>query len=203
METTNMKTLEKIEDYKDWKKLMQHCEVLEDLTDFEKERAKRSFQYLKEELGENFLDDAFDEHHPIRQYIVNLAPWTRRWITWFADALKELKDQKNYSSLINRIKDKNKFNEGISVLEVAYKFSKAGFGITIDPQVKVSEQTKIPDLKIIDKDTKEELFAEVSVSSESRIARDASQTMQRITEPLWRSVPFMHYCGCIYNLNSE
>ncbi len=138
--TKDIKIFEKPEDYKNWNKLIEHCEVLEELTDFEKENAKRAFQILREELGEDFLDYAFNKRHPICQYIMNLAPWTRKWITWFAEALRELKEQENYYSLLNRIKDENKFSEGLSVLEIAYKFSKAGFKITVDPQVKISER---------------------------------------------------------------
>ena len=203
MKTKDMKMLEKPEDYKNWSILIQHCEVLEGLTDFEKEKAKRAFQFLMEELGENFLDDAFNNRHPICQYLINLAPWTRKWIIWFAEALKELKEQENYSSLLNRIKDKNKFGEGLSVLETAYKFSKAGFKITIDPSADISGREKVPDLKLIDRNTKENLFVEVSVLGESRIAQDAFQTMQRITDSLWRSVPFVHYCGRVYKTLSQ
>ena len=195
--------LKKSEDYKNWSKLIQHCEVLEGLTDFEKEKAKRAFQFLMEELGENFLDDAFNNGHPICQYLMNLAPWTRKWITWFAEALKELKEQENYSSLLNRIKDKDKFGEGLSVLETAYKFSKVGLKITVDPSVDISGREKVPDLKLIDRNTEEILFVEVSVLGESRVAQDAFQTMQRITDSLWRFVPFMHYCGRVYKALSE
>lgn len=203
MKAKEMRILGKHEDYQDWDKLIQHCEVLEGLTDFEKEKAKRAFQYLREGLGENFLNDAFNSRHPICQYVINLAPWTRKWITWFADAIEELEDKENYASLLNRIKDKDAFSEGLSVLEIAYKLSKAGFKITIDPSVDISGHEKMPDLKLINRNTKEELFVEVSVLGESRIARDASQTMQRITEPLWRSVPFMCYCGRIHKTLSE
>jgi hypothetical protein len=103
------------------------------------------------------LKVAFSEGHPICYYITNLAPWTRKWIIWFAEALEELKNQENYSSLLKRIKDKTKFEEGVSILEIGFKFSKAGFKITIDPITEVSERKKIPDLKIIDKDTEKEL----------------------------------------------
>lgn len=197
METNDMKIFEKHEDYEDWKKLIQHCQILEGLTDFEKERAKRAFQWLREEFGETFLADAFESHHPIYEYIVNLVPWTRKWMTWFAEALKELKGQENYSSLLGRIKDRDKFGEGISVLGVAYKFSKAGFNISIDPSVDVSGHKKIPDLKLIDRDTKEELFVEVCVLGKSKIERNAFQTMEKVTGALWRSIPFLHYCGRI------
>ncbi|MEW6231759.1 MAG: hypothetical protein AB1566_05510 [Chloroflexota bacterium] len=203
MEEKNMKILERHEDYLDWEKLIQHCETIDGFTDLEKEGAKRAFRLLKEEFGNDFLKCAFANYHPIRHYIVNLAPWTRRWVIWLAEAIKELKDQENYPNLLSRLKDDEKFGEGVSVLESAYKLSKAGFNISFDPLIDSLGRTKSPDLKLIDKDTKEELFVEVSVLGESKIARDASQTMQRIIEPLWWSVPFMHYCGRIYKTLSE
>lgn len=203
METKEIKILEKHEDYMDWEKLINHCETLDELTELEKEKAKRAFGFLHKEFGDNFLKNAFADHHPIVQYIVNLAPWTRKWITWFAESIKELKDQENYPSLLERLKDKEKFGEGLSVLDMACKFSKAGFNVSVDPATNVSGQIKIPDLKLIDKNANEELFVEVAVLGESKIARDASETMRWITEPLWRSVPFMHYCGRIHKTLSE
>src|SRR3990170_232796 len=173
METKVMKILEKIEDYRNWEKLIQHCEFIEGLTDVEREKAKRAFQLLRTELGQDFLSVAFDIGHPIIQNIVNLAPWTRKWIAWFAEALKELKDQENYSSLLNRITDKDKFSEGFSVLEIAYKFSKAGFRISIDPSIDVSGRTKVPDIKTVNEGVGDELFVEVSILGESERHRDA------------------------------
>jgi len=57
-----------------------------------------------------------------------------------------LKKQENYPNLLNRLKDKEKFGEGLSALEIAYKFSKAGFKISVDPSIDVSGQKKIPPL---------------------------------------------------------
>jgi len=203
MKIKNVKIFKSPEDFRNWEKLIQHCEKIEGFTDFEKEKCKRAFQFLREELGDNFLERAFDEQHPICLYLVNLAPWTRKWIIWFAEALKELRKAKNYSNLLNRIKDGNRFSEGLSVLESAYKFSKAGFEITIDPPVDVSKREKIPDLKLIDEDTKEESFVEVSILGESKASRDAFQTMDKIIQSLWPYVPFIHYCGRIYKAISE
>lgn len=204
METSDIKILAKLEDYMDWEKLTEHSGTMDGLTELEKEKVKRAFKLLSNEFGADFLRNAFANHHPfINQYITNLAPWTRKWIIWFAESINELKNQEGYPNLLKRLKNKEKFAEGLSVLEIGYKFSKAGFNISIDPSVNVSGQRKIPDLKLSDKDTEEQLFAEVSILGESKIARDAFQTMQRITEPLWRSVPFVRYCGRIHKTLSE
>lgn len=195
--------LKRTDDYKSWEKLILHCDALKELTDLEKERAKRAFSCLREELGEDFLTDAFNSRHPFCEYIINRAPWTRKWLTWFADGIKELKDKENYSSLLSRLRDTDKFREGLSVLEIGYKFSKAGFHLCIDPAVNVAGRTKVPDLKLTDKDSQEELFAEVSVLGQSKIDRDAFQTIQRIAETTWRSFPSLYHSGRIHKTLSK
>jgi len=203
MSVKNIMILERVEDYWNWEKLIQHSQTIDGLSPFEKEKVKRAFQFLRGELGEEFLKDAFGEEHPICNYIINLAPWTRKWIIWFAEALNELKNQENYSSLLNRIRDKTRFEEGVSILEIGFKFSKAGFRITIDPTIEISKVKKTPDLKLIDKNTGEELFVEISQMGTSEIEEQALQTMRAITNILWQSIPFTYYCGRIHKTLSK
>jgi ribosomal protein L19 len=194
--------LKKVEDYWNWEKLIEHSQTIKELTFLEKERVKRAFQFLRQELGEEFLKDAFKEGHPICGYIRNLAPWTRKWIIWFADALNELKYQENYDSLLKRIRDKARFEEGVLVAEVGFKFSKSGFKITIDPE-ESSRGGKIPDLKLVDKDAGDELFVEISQMGSSKVEEQASQTLHAVVDVLWRSIPFVQYCGRIHKTLSK
>jgi hypothetical protein len=203
MNFKNGMSLEKREDYWNWDKLIQHSQTIEELTPFEKEKVKRAFLFLREELGEEFLQDAFSEGHPICNYIGNLAAWTRRWISWFAEALSELKNQGNYTSLLSRIKDKNKFDEGILVLENGFKFSKSDFEITVDPPINVSGKEKIPDLKLADKNTKEEFFVEISQMAPGEPERRALETLDTVMDVLWRYIPFLHYSGYIHKKLSK
>jgi|GEM_PF-1167592 len=198
MEANETEILKKPADYWNWERLIEHCDTLEELTDFEKEKAKQAFLEIRRQLGDDFFKDAFESRNPICQYILNRAPWTRKWITWFADATMELKDHDNYSSLLNRIKSPSKFHEGLSVLQTAYRFSKAGFRIHFDPSVDVEGRPKLPDLKLTDKDTKEELFVEVSALQQSKVHQDAMRTLQGVAELIWRSRPFLWYCGRIH-----
>ena len=189
-------------DYKNWENFIERRKLIDEFTDYEREKVVRSLSFLREILGEDFLKKSIEEKHPIGAYILNLAPWTTKWFVWFSDALKELQDVQNFSSLLERIKNKDKFSEAISVLEIAYKFLKTGFSIIVDPQEE-HLQLKVPDLKLIDKDTKEEMFVEISILSESQISRNAFHTLNRIMAPLWSSVPFYHYCGRVYKTLSE
>ncbi len=195
--------LESAEDYTNWGKLIKHCETLDGLTELEREKAKRAFRLLEKEFGSHFLQDAFHKEHPLTGYIQNLAPWTRKWLVRFSESIQELKHQENYKSLLERLKDSDRFREGQSVLEVAYKFSKAGFSIAVDPSVNVSGNQKVPDLKLTNTDTKEELFVEVSMLGEARSEKESMETMRKITEPLWRSIPFVRYCGRVHKILAE
>jgi len=190
-------------EYWNWDYWIQDSQTLKDLSSFEKGEIKRAFHFLRKELGEDFLKSAFKDRHPICWYIINRAPWTRKWIIRFVDALKTLKNAENYSSLLTRIKDPLKFNEALSVLEYAYKFSKIDFKVVIDPSVKISETEKTPDLKIVDQDKGDELFVEVSQLLESETEKRAFETLNKITNVIWRQVPFFTYCGRIYKTLSK
>lgn len=81
------------EDYQTWEKLIEHCNVMEGLSEMQKENGKRSFNFLKAEFGNDFLKNTPD--HPLCGYFHNLAPWTRLWIYWFAEVIKEIKNSQN------------------------------------------------------------------------------------------------------------
>jgi len=197
----------KPEDWTKWEKLIQQTDTCKELTDIEKEKAKYALLFLKQEFGEKFLEDAFEkahpeESHPLLSYTVNSAPWTRKWLTRFSDALKSLKDVDGYSGLLKRLMDKKGFLEAESVLWVAYKLRKAGFKIVIDPLI-VSNR-RVPDLKIINEDTKEEVFIEISIQKQSTTTEKASITFDTFFYEL-SGIIFDHltYCGRILKVLSD
>jgi hypothetical protein len=190
----------KPEDWTNWEKLIEDCGAYNELTRIEKNKARCALIFLKHEFGEEFLVKALEGFHPIMYYFVNSAPWTRRWLTRFADALKTLMTKEGYPSLLERLKDKAGFFEGESVLEVAYKLSKAGFRVSIDPLTSVNG--KVPDLKLTNEETGEELFVEVSVQQQSLNHAKAIRTFDEFFNQL---SPFhgLTYCGRIFKILSE
>lgn len=188
------------EDFKNWEKLSQRCDLLDELTFIEKEKAKRSFLFLRDEFGKDFLNKAFNEGHPICWYILNQAPWTRRWVAYLADMLSEVKNKNGYNDLLERIKDKDRFGEGFSVLENAYKFSKAGLDISFDPEIKVYNKIKKPDLKLIDKNNKEELFVEISNLNTSIQMKEVEETNMPISMCLMKYASYLSFCVHIYKV---
>lgn len=197
----------KPEDWTNWEKLIQQTDTYKELTDIEKEKAKCAFLFLNQEFGEKFLQDAFEkahpeESHPLLSYTINSAPWTRKWLTRFSDALKSLKDVDGYSGLLKRLMDKKGFFEAESVLWVAGKLRKAGFKIVIDPLI-VSNR-RIPDLKIVNEDTNEEMFIEISIQKQSTTAAKAFITFETFFDELsWITFNHLAYCGRILKVLSD
>src|SRR5438105_13663207 len=114
-----MTSLQSIDDYQNWAKLIEHCDSLEGLTDFQKEQAKRALAFLRQELGNDFLKTGFGTGHPLIQHLMNLAPWTRKWLVAFAEDLARLREDPKYPQLLARLKDKERYGEADQVLHVA------------------------------------------------------------------------------------
>lgn len=198
------------EDWTDWDKLIVQCNDYTELTAFEIEKTKRGLLFLKQEFGDGFLKQSLeglhpdslkpDKVHPLISYFMNSAPWTRIWITRFSEKLQAVKYAEGYSDLLKRLCDNEKFFEALSVLEVGYKFSETGFNIVFDPIDKSFK--KIPDLKLTNNETKEELFVEVSIQYLSANRTKAIRNFFEIHELL---SPFegLTYSGRILKILSD
>lgn len=190
-------------DYRDWDKLVAHCETLPGLSHFERAQAKRALVFLRNEFGPTFLESAFPHGHPLLQYFINLAPWTRKWLTQFAHDLEKVRKDPKYSQLITRLSRKDTYAEADQVLHVAARFVDSGFAVTLDPEIRVRDDPKIPDLMLVDPATSERLFAEVTALTQSTIEREAFDTGERLCAPLWRAVPFLNYAVRIHKLLAQ
>ncbi len=193
------------EDWADWDKHIQHIDTMNGLTAVQKERAKQAFQYLRmsDALGESFF--RHNKNHPLYDYITGVASWPRKmkWLIRFAEAMKNLQSANGFSEHVKNviIKDKAKFTERESVLELAYKFFNVGFRPSFDPKVTVLKPRGItgrllpfqttPDLMLIDDEVGEEILIEISALTWGKLKEQASRTYHRIfnlltTGALWR-----------------
>ena len=157
--------MEEFIDFKDrltWEAQLTSIKINGELTDDEKKDISISFQNLKTIFGDDFLINIFNSRHPLGQKFVNHAAWTRLWIAWMSDSLYNIKEQDNFTSLIKRIKNPAQYNEGLSVLEIAAKFSTSNLLVDFDPKVIANGKEKMPDLHIISNETNEDFYIEVS-----------------------------------------
>ena len=199
----DLRIMTRPEDIVEWDKHIEHCGVLQGVNDYEKERARRAFRFLREQLGEEFLKKAHSIRHPIFDYFANLAPWTRAWVVWFADSLKAVRKAENYAQLRERLLDKDRFPEALTGLDVAERFSQVGFSVGFDPKVTVGDRQKVPDIKVTDDSAGETFYVEVSAVTPSMNETQAMETMHRVTEPVFLSIPFINYCGRIQKSLAE
>jgi hypothetical protein len=209
-------TMTKDKVYEDWEKLIAHCDTLDGLTKNEREAAKDAFRFLKAELGDRFLIEASKEKHYFidvphdksilfsgTKYsyigtITNGAPWTRKWMTWLAHALKKIKYQNNYLSLLERIKDKNRYIEALSVLDVAHKLASVGFTVSIDPEIDVRGKTRKPDIRLTDKYSRDIFYVEVSTKSVDEGTIRSMQTMSAFADLFMPNYPSIQFSGIIH-----
>ncbi|MHB8336867.1 MAG: hypothetical protein ACYDEE_05570 [Ignavibacteriaceae bacterium] len=159
----------------DWNTIANHCDEFDGLTVEEKVRVKRAFSFLKNEFGDDFLR-TIDSAHPFNFHIHNYAPPSRLWFAYLAAMIESVKYFPNYISLLKRLKVPNKFHEAYTVLETSFNFKSVGFDIEFDPGITINGRNKVPDLKLINTETKESFYCEVSVSYTSVKQNEAMKT---------------------------
>jgi hypothetical protein len=159
------------EDRWNWDKYIQRWDQSE-LGGSEKKRTNDSLRYLRSTLGEGYLRRADRRRNPMLFW--HFTDWSngaRLSMIRFAEALKALEASKDFKAILKRVrrpKSLEELLEGRSVVDVAYKFFRAGFSIEeFEPHVRVPDYlgkagSKYPDMKIVNRDTGEEIIVEVS-----------------------------------------
>lgn len=81
------------DDHVSWDKYDQQNDLIEGLTDHERQRAKAGVEYLRELLGEDFLRRAVETRNPIfGWFLANVAPHARRSLIRLAEELRSFED---------------------------------------------------------------------------------------------------------------
>ena len=128
-----------------------------------------AISYLRVELGEEFLGNAVVPNptltlpwptHPICNMLAYISDWNIDSLITLTEQLKEVKAHSiNYEKVIGKLKDREQCLEGFSILKSAYRLSKSGFDIKIEPTI----NNKTPDLVITDRENGTELLVEVTI----------------------------------------
>jgi hypothetical protein len=159
------------EDRWDWDKYIQRWDQSE-LSDADRERTNDALRYLRSTLGEGYLRRADRQRNPMLfWYFTDWSDGARLSMIRFAEALRALEASTGYKAILKRVrrpKNLEQLLEGKSVVEVAYKYLRAGFSVEeFAPRVTVTthdgvDGPKNPDMKIVDRETGEEIIVEVS-----------------------------------------
>lgn len=188
-------------DYYNWDKQIEFVQYYDDASALLKARSKKAFQILKEDFGTSYYKQVEfrEENYTLSFSLLNEANWSREWLCWFAESIKELRHQQNFKTLIDRLKNERKFREGLSVLEAARKLYDVGFSIDFDQSISYDGRNKLPDMRVTCEATKEEFYVEVSVLDRS----DALKRNSSLTGELFHIAPGMHYSGRLFKSPSE
>jgi hypothetical protein len=189
---------ESSDDYVSWDKYDQQNQLIEELTDSERERAKKGMHYLRVLLGEGFLRQASAQGNPIFTWFFrNSAPHARRSLIRLAEELESFENADGFKSLIARLKDCERAAEALTVLGVSSSFSRVGFSISFDPDIQGNR--KVPDLLIVDPDNREEICVEVS-----RLRTGGQQQVnERTYHAIWFAVhDAIWECSGAFDLNA-
>ena len=164
-----------------------------DLSEVNRQRTSAAISYLRSLFGDDFLRDAFANGSSLLSLFINAAPRARLELISFADSLKGLEQVENFEKLVSEIGD-HRVNAAISVLQTAARFSLSGFEVSLDPIVRISTlsgivRDKVPDLKLVNAETGEVVFAEVSRLRRSTKQEKSSHAFRTI----WMAVDSIRY----------
>ena len=163
MESHALAIFQTREDHFNWDKYEQQSDLIEPLSDANKHLTKTGIRYLRVLLGEDFLQRAAKDGNSILAwYFLNAAPSARLSLIRLVEELKALEGSPNFNGLVARLKDGRRAEEALTVLDAAYKFSRVGFQVSFDPKNTNVGDNHVPDLKLFDCDSAEEVFVEVS-----------------------------------------
>lgn len=171
-------------DYAKWDNFVAQIDSI-NLSDEDKQRGRAAIRYLETTLGKHFLSDIIQFGHPLLSYyFINSANLARIQLIDFAESLQSLDKSQNFHTLIDKIKKVGKFSEGSTILESAHRFHKAGFSTAFDVEVSFIRnaklETKKPDIKIVNNDSEEEIYVEVSETGRSQAEIDNGRTYQHL-----------------------
>ena len=151
---------ETLEDFVSWDKYGLQNDLIEELSDSEKQQARAAIQCLRALLGEDFLRRSAQEVNPIFYWFFrDSSSSARRSLMRFAEQLKVLERASNFNGLVARLRTCEKAEEALTVIEVADKFWRSGFRIYFDPR---TMSGSVPDLRLVDPENGEDIYVEVS-----------------------------------------
>ena len=112
--------------------------------------------------------------------LFNNADWTQEWIRWFVDACTRIEGVEGWQSLAQRLRSEVRFDEALSVLQVAERLEEVGFNLAVDLPVQIGDKRKEPDLTVTDPVTGTGFRCEVSILTRSDLDRRASEAFSQV-----------------------
>gem|GEM_PF-4341678 len=148
-----------------------------------------AIRYLSASFGgDAWLAEAMGRGHPLVSYLINATAWSQAILVRIAQSMEALSGTVGFDNLLEGLRSPVRFSERHSVLDAAYRFHSVGFDLAFDPPVQIprkdgsGEVAKMPDIKLVNLDTSEELFVEVSAQGRT----NEHDGISRVSNILWR-----------------
>lgn len=182
-----------------WSEISVVSDRIKQLSDEERTAAKQAtktgYRYLTNVVFEK------TKRHPLVQYFLNEAPWTRRWLIWFATQLECFSVCEGFEGLIKRLQMSDKFWESLYTLEIAERFNKTGGTIKFEQEPEKG-RSKQADLQLrIGNDL---IYIEMTTCGPSEQEQRAMNSFQGITfGVLLGRFSGQNYAGKLYRKLSD
>ena len=169
-----------------WDKVWSNFHHLQGISPFTRETALRSIHFLRSELGETFLQGGANRDHPLVNIFTRPTPYFAKFVIWLASAIDESSKWPGHEVFLRKLRTVDDYSEAVDVLEIAWKFSRFGFKVSLEPNIRNFQ--KKPDIKLVDETTRDILYIEVSGLGTSSRSLQALRTFGTVSRALPRTL---------------
>lgn len=133
---------------KKWDYFLNRLDETKGVSRKSKEKLAEGLQKLRQVLGEDWLPNAIEEHHPIFAGVptlLNRAYWAQCYYAKLGRTLCEVSGSPNFENVVNRIRKKEEYSCALAEVEAFHIFSEMG----LRPRFVATEpESQTPDLEI-------------------------------------------------------
>jgi hypothetical protein len=140
--------------------------------------ADRAFARLRSFFGDN--PKALPR--PVFGLLTNIVRHSFDWIVWLADCVDRFATADGYTSFCTDLRDTNKHDAAVTVLQVADRMHTVGMEVAFDPSIVIEGSKKVPDLLLRDHTTGASFYAEASIMFSADRRVEASDVFDRLID---------------------
>jgi len=133
-------------------------------------------------------------------YVINFAPWTRKYLTRLAASIRALETSPNIANVLRQLEEADRFLHNVLLIEATAKLVLEGFRAAFEPTLPPANFQKQPDAKLVSPETQEEIFLEVSILGRARESIEAFEAMNAVTITFMKMPAGVRWAGRLYKI---
>jgi len=188
-----------------WASLVKEVQESNKYSDLDKRKIKHAFKVMADVFGSEFPIEVMLNKHPLSKKLVYKTDWSRYWFVWFSEMIENIRSKIGDTNIFKEYKNPTNAKEKYEVIRNAHRFIKAGFDVTIEPEVKVEGKTKRPDLRLHNQDNNDEIIIEISEVAIADQQKEAMKPFETIMNFMMKNnhPHHLHYGGRLNKVLSE